>query len=113
MVTDAEQLFYDIGKEAFDEEGMGISYPSWDVLRRAGYNRLVAVRETVCGALQSNKASKVLEALTQEDNQAFWDLVDILSSITVGIPPRMLARAVLILGKDWFCKEPDDKVSSV
>ncbi len=111
MVTEAEQLFYDIGQQSFDDEGMGISYPSWDVLTRAGRNLLVAARGSVCRALQSDRAAKTLDALSREDDQAFWDLVDILSSLTVGIPPRMLARAVLILGKNWFCKETGDEFS--
>jgi len=100
----AEAVFFEVG-DALPKQEFGARKPSRAETIESGRRWLEAKKLEICQLIRSEDVKAVLKGNTPEEEQ-IRILADLIATHTLGVPPFVLARAVLTLGAYWFCGAP-------
>lgn len=99
-----DELFFEIGNIT-TPVAMGARRALREELVERGKMWLENRRDEFCFLICSAPVQQIFkENKTQEEDQV-RALIDVVVSLKFGIPPMVVAKAVLILGESWFCSD--------
>jgi hypothetical protein len=60
-------------------------------------------RQAICLAIKNPQLQGLLKGGGSQEEEQIRAIADVIASYAFGIPPLLLAKAILILGEEWFC----------
>ena len=103
MSDDLQKLYYDIGFE-LNRGVVGARKPPDDEVREQGQKWLSDHKTKICAIIRDPRVQRVLKGKEGAEEQVRI-IIDILVTHSLGIPPNMTCRAILLLGEGWFCAD--------
>ena len=101
MNTNVEDVFFEVG-DALPRRDFGARKPTRVEVVEKGRKWLEERKLEICQIISSASIMAVLKGSTPEEEQ-MRVVADLIAAHAIGIPPFVLARAVVILGAHWFC----------
>jgi hypothetical protein len=98
-----DKLAEEIGEILIERE-IVIKEPKDSDKRHRGWEWLKNNKKKICAIIKKPAVQRLINSQDSQEEQ-FRALLDIISSATFGIPPTLLAKAILLLGESWFCEE--------
>jgi hypothetical protein len=102
MHTDADDVFSEIGAHLL-KQAFGARKPSRPESVEYGRNWLESNRQAICFAITNPQLQGLLKGSGSAQEEQIRTIADIIASYAFGIPPLLLAKAILVLGEAWFC----------
>ncbi len=94
-------VFLEVG-EFLRKQEFGARMPSRAELTERGRKWLESRRREICQIITHERLMTALKGDTPEEEQ-IRIIADLLAAHTLGVPPFVLARAIVTLGSHWFC----------
>ena len=101
MNENIEAVFFEVG-DALPKKEFGARKPSRSETVESGRRWLEAKKLEICRLINSEEVKAALKGKTPEEEQ-MRIVADLIAAHSFGVPPFVLARAVLTLGAFWFC----------
>ncbi|WP_422356803.1 hypothetical protein [Roseivirga pacifica] len=99
-----EIAYYEIGVSIYKYQ-LGARKPSRLEFIEKGKQWILEQKAIICDIIKSPKVKAIIEESDEKNTeQNIRDLVDILVSLKLGVPPFALAKLILHLGSNWFCE---------
>lgn len=100
--ADADDVFAEIGTSLL-QQAFGARKRSRAQSVEHGRNWLQSNRRAICLAIKNPELQGLLKGGGSQEEEQIRAIADIIVSYAFGIPPLVLARAILVLGETWFC----------
>ena len=100
---DVEEISREIGKELYKSD-FGARKPTSNEEIQRGRKWLETNRVFICGIIRKESVQRVMRGKDNNVEEQIRLLVDVVGSIVVGVPPNLVAKAIIVLGEAWFCK---------
>ena len=95
------EVFFEVG-ESLRKQEFGARTPSRAEVAERGRKWLESRRREICQIITGEKLKTALKGGTPEEEQ-MRIIADLLAAHALGVPPFVLARAIVTLGSHWFC----------
>jgi hypothetical protein len=99
-----EEIFFEIGKQT-SPVLMGARKPLREEIIEKGQNWLNSRREEFCFFICSDAVQRIFKENQDVQDDQLRALVDVVVSLKYGIPPMVVAKAIIVLGESWFCHD--------
>jgi hypothetical protein len=105
---DQLELFFEVGNIT-TQSVLGARRPLREELIEKGRKWLENRREEFCFLICSKSVQKIFKENPSQKEEQLRALIDVVISLKFSIPPMVVAKAIIVLGEDWFCKENESK----
>jgi hypothetical protein len=102
MESDLDELYYEIGI-SLSRRVLGARGPTRAEAVASGETWLETNKARICKAIKDTRVQKAIRGSGSPHEDQIRAIADIIASHVLGVPPNLLARAILILGEHWFC----------
>src|ERR1700712_1599196 len=97
MDSEQDSVIFDVGNSLSIE--FNARRPSVEEIRERGRQWLVANKNALCKLVRDARVQAILKGSDSSQEVQIRLLVDVIASLAFGVPPTVIAKAIVVLGE--------------